>query len=203
MVLDINGTRIVTDPGTFTNTQNDESNVAGILITHEHGDHFHIDSVKAILEKNPRAVVITNKAVGKLLDAEGIAYTEVGDGMSTVLGSVAIEGHGTQHAPIYQDMGLVENTGFFVDNKLFFPGDALYNPGKPVDVLALPVAGPWLKLSEALDYVQAVKPRVAFPVHDGVLKPAAAGSFNRMALKIVEDMGVQFVALGDGESHEF
>ncbi|MDB5224416.1 MAG: putative Zn-dependent hydrolase [Candidatus Adlerbacteria bacterium] len=203
MVLDIDGTMLLTDPGTFSNGQNDIKNISGVLITHEHGDHFHIDSVKTILENNPEAIVVTNTSVGKLLAAEGIAFVEIGDGKATTINGVSIERHGTEHAPIYKDFGLVENTGFLINNKLFFPGDALYNPGKPVDILALPVAGPWLKLGEALDYVAAVKPRIAFPVHDAVLKPAVSQSFNRMAQKIIEDLGVQFVSLGEGEGAEF
>jgi L-ascorbate metabolism protein UlaG (beta-lactamase superfamily) len=36
-----------------------------------------------------------------------------------------------------------------------------------VDVLAVAVDGPWLKLAEAVDYVRAVDPRVAVPMHEG------------------------------------
>ena len=34
-------------------------------------------------------------------------------------------------------------------------------------MLAVAVDGPWLKLSEAVDYVRAVAPRVAVPIHEG------------------------------------
>jgi L-ascorbate metabolism protein UlaG (beta-lactamase superfamily) len=40
-------------------------------------------------------------------------------------------------------------------------------PPGPIDVLAVPVDGPWLKLAEAVDYVHAVTPRVAVPMHEG------------------------------------
>lgn len=35
-----------------------------------------------------------------------------------------------------------------------------------MDVLGAPVDGPWLKLSEAVDVVDAVSPRVAVPIHE-------------------------------------
>ena len=38
-----------------------------------------------------------------------------------------------------------------------------------MEVLGLPTAAPWLKLSEAVDLLRAVRPRLAFPVHDAVL----------------------------------
>lgn len=60
----------------------------------------------------------------------------------------------------------MENTGYFIDEKLFYPGDAFTDPGRPIDVLALPVAGPWVKISESVDYALALKPRTVFPVHD-------------------------------------
>jgi hypothetical protein len=36
-------------------------------------------------------------------------------------------------------------------------------------VLGLPPPAPWLKLSEAVQLLRDVAPRLAFPVHDGVL----------------------------------
>jgi L-ascorbate metabolism protein UlaG (beta-lactamase superfamily) len=44
------------------------------------------------------------------------------------------------------------------------PGLEVARPG---DVLAVAVDGPWLKLAEAVDYVRAVGPRVAVPMHEG------------------------------------
>src|SRR3989338_5542153 len=70
------GVRIMTDPGAFSALQLQEKNINAIIITHEHQDHLHIDSLKKVLENNPNAIVITNTAVGKLLDEAGIKYTE-------------------------------------------------------------------------------------------------------------------------------
>jgi L-ascorbate metabolism protein UlaG (beta-lactamase superfamily) len=170
LLIETKGVRILTDPGVFTTTQNDLTNIDLLLITHEHADHFHMQSVVEILGKNPSIKIVTNASVGKLLAQEKIEFEVVADGQSINFKDVAIEGHGSKHAIIYGELGQVENTGFFVDGKLFYPGDALYNPNKVVDVLALPVAGPWVKLSESIDYAKAVKPRLAFPVHDAVLK---------------------------------
>jgi hypothetical protein len=36
-----------------------------------------------------------------------------------------------------------------------------------VDVLAVAIDGPWLKLAEAIEYVLTVAPRVAVPIHEG------------------------------------
>src|SRR5690606_5754203 len=100
---------------------------------------------------------------------EDIAYEVVEHGQSLRANDLMIEGFGNEHAEIYGNHGRVQNTGYLVGEQLFIPGDAFTVPNKPVEVLALPVAGPWMKIKEAIDYALKVKPTLAFPVHDGIL----------------------------------
>ena len=172
-----------------------------ILITHEHGDHFHVDSLKKVLAHNPNAKIITNTAVGKLLEVENIAYDILEQGDSKTEQGVLIEGFGEKHAVMYEGWGQVQNTGYFIENIFFYPGDAFTNPGKPVDILALPVAGPWMKISEAVDYALLIKPRVAFPVHDGILKQA--GMPHRVPSKFLPENGIEFIPMLEGDAHDF
>jgi L-ascorbate metabolism protein UlaG (beta-lactamase superfamily) len=129
-----NDTCILTDPGKFTTAQNETLNVDVLIVTHEHGDHFHIDSVKKILANNPSIVVVTNSAVGTLLAKENIAYTCVEEGQTTTIKNVMVEGSGSTHAVIDPSMPGVLNTGYFIGERLFYPGDAFHVPGRIVDV---------------------------------------------------------------------
>ena len=72
LIIEENGLRILTDPGTYSTSQNEAKNIDLILITHEHPDHYHVDSVKTILANNPQVKIITNTAVAKLLQKENI-----------------------------------------------------------------------------------------------------------------------------------
>jgi L-ascorbate metabolism protein UlaG (beta-lactamase superfamily) len=55
-------------------------------------------------------------------------------------------------------------------------------PPVPVGVLALPAVAPWMRISEAVDYLRAVAPRTALPIHFGIIQPAAQGIyFGRLA----------------------
>jgi hypothetical protein len=77
--------------------------------------------------------------------------------------------HGEWHAVVHPDIPIVANVGFFVDNLLFHPGDALTVPGEPVDTLMLPVHGPWSRVGELIDWVREVRPSRTIAIHDGAL----------------------------------
>ena len=51
LLIEENGVRILTDPGTYSTQQSEVKNIDFVLITHEHADHFHIDSLKALFLK--------------------------------------------------------------------------------------------------------------------------------------------------------
>lgn len=194
LVIEIRGVRFLTDPGSYTTLQNEAKNIDCVVISHEHTDHLHVESVKTILQHNPGAVIISNDSVGKILAKENIPYIKVIDGENYDFKGVTISGHGLKHAPIYRDYEQVENTGYFFDNKLFYPGDALHKPEQPVDILAFPVTGPWIKISEAMDYVLDVKPRIAFPVHDANLVNQK-GITVRLPAIYLPKAGIEFIVL--------
>lgn len=167
------GIRIMTDPGDFTKNSEKETDISAILITHEHGDHLHVETLRKVLATNPNAIVITNTAVGKILDGEKIAYTKVEDREIFDVKGVKIAGFGDLHAEIYEKLGQVQNTGYMIED-LCYPGDSFNLPEGKVDVLALPIAGPWVLMKTALNYAKALKPRISFPVHDAFIHDWAA-----------------------------
>lgn len=200
LVIEDRGVRVLTDPGAWTQTQNEQRDIDIVLITHEHNDHFHIESLKIVLHNNPAAIVITNSGVGKRLEAEGIACRLVADGQTHDQGNLKISGFGQDHAPIYPGFPTVINTSYFIGEGFFYPGDALYIPPRPVELLALPVCGPWLKIAEAIDYAKAVKPQQAFPVHDGMLK--IFGPFHALPQRELAAANIVFTPLVAGDTLE-
>ncbi len=174
LVINISDKRILTDPGAYDYSRlpSDIVDISAILITHEHADHLHVESLKNLLLNNKDVIVITNTAVGKILEQEKIPYTKVEDKESFDLSGIKISGFGDKHAEIYDTFGRVQNTGYMIDS-LCYPGDSFNLPYEKADILALPVAGPWMRIKDALDYAKKVNPRVAFPVHDAIIKDFA------------------------------
>ncbi|MCE9643511.1 MAG: MBL fold metallo-hydrolase [Candidatus Andersenbacteria bacterium] len=196
-----NGVGILTDPGMFTNEQNSLTGISIIIITHEHGDHFHIDSVKEVLRNNPEAKIITNSAVAKLLEKQGIACEIVEDGQTTTIKEITISGFGKDHAVIYKTIPVVMNTGYLIASRFFLPGDAFITPNVPVEILGMPIAGPWMKISDSLDWALSIKPRVCIPIHDAIL--TSRTWIYTVPKKVLEDAGIQFDALEPGENVEY
>ena len=71
---------------------------------------------------------------------------------------------------------------------------------KPVEVLAYPAVAPWMKISESLEYLKAVKPAVAFPVHDAFLK--FGGPYYNHPERHSKEWGIMWVVIEEGKSIE-
>lgn len=195
--------RILTDPGRFSVSQNEVSDIDLILITHEHADHLHVESLQAIIKNNPQATVITNEGVGKMLSDLAIPYQVLKEAQETLVYGVSIEAFEGKHVEIFEDFGQVQNTGFFIDKSLFYPGDAYINPQKPVEVLALPVSGPWCKASDAITYACTLNPKKAFPVHDAVLNADGTALVYGLFELQLQAKGIEFVRMTNGDTQSF
>ncbi len=191
MIIETNGKRIMTDPGGWTEAEPaDFDNIDILLITHEHADHLHAESIATIVAKNPNLTIITNSSVGKILTGQNVQFQTLENTQSNSFDGLMIEAYGEWHKEIYNEVGMVANTGYFIDNSFFYPGDALTVINKKVDILALPVAGPWLDIKDAIDYAKTMKPRLAFPVHDGMLKHY--GPFHKLPELTLTPEGIEF-----------
>ncbi len=162
------GKLLVVDPGGFTTDLGAPENVVAIVVTHEHGDHFDVTALGALIAHNPDALVVAHHNVTRQFGDHLPSHTvSVGDTVD--IGPFQLEFFGGDHAVIHPDIPLIANLGVMINNRIFYPGDSFVNPGKPVDTLALPVAAPWLKIQEVIDYLMEIQPRIAFPTHDAIL----------------------------------
>jgi L-ascorbate metabolism protein UlaG (beta-lactamase superfamily) len=164
--LDSGGAVLVIDPGPWTRPAALDG-VDAVLITHEHFDHLDIDRLADALAKRPAVTVHAHEAVISKLDALGGATRTVASGDAFQAAGFAVKAYGGFHAIVYPEIAPVPNLGFLVDDSVYHPGDSFDLPeGAHVDTLFVPVAGPWLKLSESVDFIRAIGPQRAFALHD-------------------------------------
>jgi L-ascorbate metabolism protein UlaG (beta-lactamase superfamily) len=205
LLVEEKSARIMIDPGNFSSGQESAEHINAILITHEHPDHVSVESLKAILDKNPQASVYTNESVAAnlLCELPSLQPFVIHDGTEFSVKGVAVKVFGVDHACIHDSIPLIRNSGFLIGGCFFYPGDALTQFPENVEVLALPVAAPWMRLSEAIDYAVKLKPKVCFPVHDGQLRKDRLGSTRFVSKSVFEKAGIGFVDMVEGSIAEF
>ena len=172
-------TTVLFDPGTFSHGFEGITGLSAILITHQHPDHADTERLPALLEANPQAALYADPQTAAALGAPWQAV-HVGDHLS--VGHLTVRGLGGTHAVIHPEIPVIDNISYLVGDgehaaRLMHPGDALFVPDEPVDVLATPAAAPWMKVSEAVDYLRAVAPAHAVPIHQGIIAEAGRPIF--------------------------
>jgi L-ascorbate metabolism protein UlaG (beta-lactamase superfamily) len=198
LILEDAGRRLVVDPGGLTNPILGLTEVDAVVITHEHADHWTGDQLQRILDTSPGAVLLAPSGVARA--AEGFDIRIVEPGESVEIGPWRLRFFGGNHAIIHPTLPVVENVGVLVNEQLYYPGDSFYIPlGVEVDVLAAPAGAPWLKISEAMDYVSIVAPKRAFGTHDGVLSGAGVGLAHDRLKAVTEAAGGEYFPLKPGD----
>lgn len=160
--------RVLIDPGSFSHGFEQLTGLTAILITHQHPDHLDVERLRPLLERNEQATLRADAGSAAILAEQGIAATEVRPGDEFDAGT-HVTVHGGHHAVMHPDIPVIPNVGYLVGGRFFHPGDSFAIPDIDVEILGLPTGAPWLKASEAVDYMRAITPHVAVPIHEAVL----------------------------------
>jgi L-ascorbate metabolism protein UlaG (beta-lactamase superfamily) len=201
LLLEDGGVKLLIDPGVYSGGLEVIEGLSAVLITHQHSDHLSPESLRALKDKNPKLRIYCDEGSYALLEKLGdLEALAVHAGEEFELDGVRVKVAGTDHAVIHPTILGIPNVGYLVGKRFFYPGDNFTRLDEPVEILALPAGAPWLKISEAIDYMLAVHPEVAIPVHDAVLAIPEMnyGLFRRFA----EPVGIEIRVVPNGQSTE-
>jgi L-ascorbate metabolism protein UlaG (beta-lactamase superfamily) len=191
--------RILIDPGAYSKGFEQLENLSAVLITHQHPDHVTPEALASIRDNNPTVAVYGDEGTVQIMTEKGdTAIKTIHSGEKFEVAGVAIAVYGTDHAIIHPSIPGIENVGYMIAGRFFYPGDNFTDPGVPVEILALPIGAPWLKISEVIDYAVAIAPKIAIPAHDAVL---AMLSMNvRIISPFTQSQGTQVRVIENGTS---
>jgi L-ascorbate metabolism protein UlaG (beta-lactamase superfamily) len=160
--------------------------VDAVLISHLHGDHLDLPSLRLLSNRPP---VIAPRGAGRFLRRAGVDVRELGVGESVKAAGAEIRAvralHDARRRPWLGPAA--EPLGFIIGPRplVYFAGDTdLYDAMAdlaPIDVALLPVAG-WgprlgpghMNAGRAARAAALLRPHVAIPIHWGTFHPAYA-----------------------------
>lgn len=202
LVIEDSGDRLFIDPGNFTTPITDAAGAVAVVITHEHADHWTPEQLKRILDASPDARLFGPQGV--VAAASGFPVEPVSAGDEVEVGPFRLRFFGGRHAEIHSSIPIIDNIGVIVDESFVYAGDSFAVPeGVEVDVLAAPAGAPWMKISEAMEFVRAVAPKRAFATHEMVLSQFGKELSHARLAWAVEQGGGEYVKLGPGDSLDF
>ena len=187
---------LVIDPGAFSELESADA-ADGILLTHEHLDHFDPERLR---RANSPIFTGVRTAVVVVAEAPDLAerITTVGDGVSFEVAGFSVSAHGEHHALIHPDIPRVANTAFLVDGEVFHPGDSFTPPPARVPTLLMPLNAPWMRLAEAIDFARRHSGRRAVAIHDGLLNDTGLMVSGGNAGRLLGTHDIEYVRVEPG-----
>lgn len=199
LILETSGRKLFVDPGSFMMALTETANADAVVITHEHADHWTPEHLDRILALSPGVKIFGPAGVAAA--ASGYDVTVVAAGDTAEAGPFTLRFFGATHAVIHESIPVIDNLGVLVNDEFYYAGDAFTIPdGVEVGTLAVPAGAPWMKISEVIDYVLALKPRRTFPTHEMLLSRAGKDLSNARIKGATEQAGGEFFPLEPHES---
>lgn len=193
------GAQLIVDPGFYSELPATQ-NVVAITLSHVHDDHSYRDHVEELVRRHPGALLFGTEEVRDKLSSLNVQPVYHGDRHQ--VGPFILDFYGDLHQEIHRSIPIVQNFGLMVNQELYYPGDSYTIPEVRVPTLACPSIAPWLKISDVMDFVEAVRPQRAFPTHNALLSDVGHQLYNSRIQELVEKHGGQFRFLTPGESWE-
>jgi L-ascorbate metabolism protein UlaG (beta-lactamase superfamily) len=174
---------LVIDPGVWSGSDA-LTGVNAVLVTHEHADHLDADALRFALTADGDLQVWSLPSVTSQFAEFGSQVHAVSHGQSFTAAGFDVRVWGEDHAMIVPQVPVIPNIGFAVDGEVYHPGDSFTVPQERVPTVLVPVSAPWLKFSEAAEFIKATAPQRGYAIHEAILSEFGLGLVSSL-LKVV------------------
>lgn len=180
MAIEADGNMIYIDPVAGMADYTHENKADNVFVTHSHGDHFDMKTIKSI--STPKTHIYCDMTTAKEIKDDKVFATTVRPGnLITLANGTKVEvipaynytaGHTNFHPKKNDNCGYLFNIG---KTRIYVAGDSENTPEmkalKDIDIAFLPVNQPYtMTVDQAVDAVKAIRPKLFYPYHYGKVK---------------------------------
>lgn len=199
VLLQTGDQHILVDPGMFSPGAGRVTGVTTTLITHEHDDHFDADTFDGALVRSPGMKVLAPQRLARRISSTNRDVVGIGGSVRLDLDrDVSVEAIPGKHAEIHPEIERPDNVGYVINTvsgmRVAITGDSLeyYGDLHGVDVMLAPIAAPWSKISETIEFIRRTKPQRFVPLHDAILSYEGRAIYKRQIIAHLP-AGTEFV----------
>ena len=191
-----NNTRVLIDPGEFSKSLSDISNINALVLTHIHTDHFDKNLVNKIIAENPSIQIFITSQVANEVEGQ-VTVPKIQQ--TYAVNDITLEFFGGDHE-LFEG---VENIAVLINEKFFCPGDSYTQPDRRVAFAAVPASAPWLRITEASENIRTIQADIVAPTHNALLSEIGEAIHYRILSGVAKESGKEWRVLKVGESIEF
>jgi L-ascorbate metabolism protein UlaG (beta-lactamase superfamily) len=211
VLIDHKSIKILFDPGSYCNNVMSDiitTNIDYLILTHTHSDHYDKNNIEIIIDQFSNIIIIGNNEVVEKLKIDFPNFINIisskDSGVISINNKIIVTAFDTKHLEIWKEVGQVQNTGYLIDNYYYNPADSFEIPlelvNNPPQIALLPVAGPPIRVANAIQYAIDLKATKYIAVHDGTIN-GVTGSTNIPA-KVLPEYSIDFIVPVLGTSFE-
>lgn len=201
LLLEKDDSRLLIDPGSFTDLPDDLPSIDFVIVTEEHFDHLNQDNLDKVAQVNPNVRIYSTKAVAENLEDTDLNVTVVSGDQTIELGDYKVAFSENDHAVVYQKSPC-KSLAITVDNDLlYYPSDTYRTIDSKVQILALPTSGPWFKVSECIEFANAIDSEIVLTTHNALNSETGNKVTHNFIVNNIDE-NRRFVHLNNGECIE-
>lgn len=208
LLFEYENKKILVDPGKNSiENYRDIIDIDYLFITDGHEDHYDMSGITPLLSNNPGMNIVMTQPVNEKFITDYPEYQKeikiVTDDQEINIGgviwSVGVEDHINAYPKVVKPKKIL---WYQVEDKYFGSGDTFKLPKGKVKYMGVNVIAPFGSMERFIEHALQAKPENVFNSHDGYLNKDFTVGFYELVKTVLEENGIKYEFLNDGDSVE-